>query len=1116
MSDVLNVLTDIENYLIDLPAKIILRADQIFIVNGLSDVSENLGIVTAGEFRAGNRNEPGIFLRTGVAGSGFSGMRMRYPAMSYDLDGVMTDWNLVGINDDILQFGVRASDGKLVAGGGAVILDEDGITAVGGTIAGWTINTDHLLSPNVPGIKIASTGSIETTNFIPGIGGVGWRITKDGDVEFNNAVIRGELRTTVFTYQEVQAVAGTMGVFPSAGVLLETTDMIPSISGSINIKIKDPEYAHAPLFGVDDILRIKDAFRDTWLKVTGVTDSTTYYTYVCTVLSGTTGTTYTTGQAVVSYGVSGDGFLLMEAVGTEAPYFSVRTHAGTPYGAGNEEHVRLGNLNGTPGTSINVYGAYIGDATQYLKYVNGVLTLAGDGSGITSIDGGNITTGYIDADRIAAGSISADKIEANSITSDQLDTSVFRLKALAPSSLTMLCHFDGSQTSGDITFNSTGHMGQVNTIDGSVYGGEGKFGKGATFLSKTNKANYVQNPSFEGTYVSGIAPNWTAYAWGSPAPTGTRYESSDALFGSKCQGIQKTDTNVSARIGISMTAAVATGNLKTTSSVWIKVKSYTDGAQIFFYISGGTSSNYIGYVIQPEDLGVWKRIDISHTDTTSDWKMWLAVRGAPADVLFDGAMIAYDEILYPYFDGSFPGCAWSGTAHASTSTVSTAGKIYIQPENIPTKGTIMFWFKVDEINSTGWVQIFARHNGTNGLIYIYIDTNGKMYNRWGTAGATGSTMLQSGEWYHYALVRENDGTQKAYLNGVLEWNTTAVYPFEPSTSLLQIGGFAGYDNGSIDGVMDEFAIIDRPLSADEIKAIYESDAPLSANTSAWEFRSSNNLIWMDSNGLFVNDISGNNAFGVIAVDNYAWGGFTTTDLDAGDIVIGRNETNSSAIKWDISSGKFGFYGNAGADPQVEIGTDGSLLAGGGNLILDSTGMTLYMEAAWNDPNSITWRLDATTPYDIYAQLSFRSADEHSIYGTLSAINDNTTSGDEAIVRVYAYTKSNQSTLGLEAEYGTAPTAYLQVSNPFESCRLELNVYDAGLTVGSGGSTPNVWYATNSLFQIYTTTKVDGILKLKPNSAPSTDASYGQLYIDSADGDLKVRFGNGTVKTIATN
>lgn len=36
------------------------------------------------------------------------------------------------------------------------------------------------------------------------------------------------------------------------------------------------------------------------------------------------------------------------------------------------------------------------------------------------------------------------------------------------------------------------------------------------------------------------------------------------------------------------------------------------------------------------------------------------------------------------------------------------------------------------------------------------------------------------------------------------------------------------------------------------------------------------------------------------------------------------------------------------------------------------------------------------------------------------------------------------------------------------------------------------------------------------TAPSTIAGLGQIYIDTADGDLKIKFGDGTVKTIVTD
>jgi hypothetical protein len=34
--------------------------------------------------------------------------------------------------------------------------------------------------------------------------------------------------------------------------------------------------------------------------------------------------------------------------------------------------------------------------------------------------------------------------------------------------------------------------------------------------------------------------------------------------------------------------------------------------------------------------------------------------------------------------------------------------------------------------------------------------------------------------------------------------------------------------------------------------------------------------------------------------------------------------------------------------------------------------------------------------------------------------------------------------------------------------------------------------------------------------PSTDSAWGLIFIDNADGDLKIKFGDGTLKTIVTD
>jgi hypothetical protein len=102
----------------DLPA-LIQRArinpQQVVLIEGISDLSDRLGLIQAGEFRTGNSLEPGF---------GFSGVRIGYPPFSYS--GEL--WNIVGVENDVLQIGIRASDGKMIAGGGDVIIDQFGVS----------------------------------------------------------------------------------------------------------------------------------------------------------------------------------------------------------------------------------------------------------------------------------------------------------------------------------------------------------------------------------------------------------------------------------------------------------------------------------------------------------------------------------------------------------------------------------------------------------------------------------------------------------------------------------------------------------------------------------------------------------------------------------------------------------------------------------------------------------------------------------------------------------------------------------------------------------------------------------------------------------------------------
>jgi len=85
---------------------------QIVIHEGLSDISESLGTISAGEFRAGK----------GIPGKGFTGVRMAYPSLSYG----DSSYVLVGIDNDSLQFGLDVDDGTGVFGGGTHKLSSTG------------------------------------------------------------------------------------------------------------------------------------------------------------------------------------------------------------------------------------------------------------------------------------------------------------------------------------------------------------------------------------------------------------------------------------------------------------------------------------------------------------------------------------------------------------------------------------------------------------------------------------------------------------------------------------------------------------------------------------------------------------------------------------------------------------------------------------------------------------------------------------------------------------------------------------------------------------------------------------------------------------------------------
>jgi hypothetical protein len=240
-------------------------------------------------------------------------------------------------------------------------------------------------------IVLDSVGNLQSGNpgFVSGL--LGWQITPTGNVEFNNGWFRGELHATVFVADEIHATGGTLfvattGILKDDATIAGTTDTpdyqvksatvtadlefksagvtdtatLATIQNSINIK--DPPSGHAQYFATGDILRCKtlagvdagtlDVY-DIWMVVNSAYsqtdgDGVTYYQYYVDYVSGTA-TTLRAGSGVVSYGVEGDGRIMLTSDLNYAPYQDVFTTGAEPWtGAAGSviPHVRLGRLDG--------------------------------------------------------------------------------------------------------------------------------------------------------------------------------------------------------------------------------------------------------------------------------------------------------------------------------------------------------------------------------------------------------------------------------------------------------------------------------------------------------------------------------------------------------------------------------------------------------------------------------------------------------------------------------------------------------------------------------------------------------------------------------------------------
>lgn len=147
-------------------------------------------------------------------------------------------------------------------------------------------------------------------------------------------------------------------------------------------------------------------------------------------------------------------------------------------------------------------------------------------------------------------------------------------------------------------------------------------------------------------------------------------------------------------------------------------------------------------------------------------------------------------------------------------------------DGVVTQFTIEAWVKARSLRSWGTIFTIVDPNQDDQLCFVVsTGPNLKMYAPSGNPSNIGSAEtvpINLNEFYHVA-VTNNGSEYKFYLNGALSHTATSnVQPTIAQTQLAYIGGSTDGWGETFDGIIDEVALYNRPLTAEEIATRYNA------------------------------------------------------------------------------------------------------------------------------------------------------------------------------------------------------------------------------------------------------------------------------------------------------
>jgi hypothetical protein len=155
---------------------------------------------------------------------------------------------------------------------------------------------------------------------------------------------------------------------------------------------------------------------------------------------------------------------------------------------------------------------------------------------------------------------------------------------------------------------------------------------------------------------------------------------------------------------------------------------------------------------------------------------------------------------------------------------------YIQKTNINSKAgnwihsmTTWIYFnefvtsKVFSVNPPSY--LYGGHNETSAF---FARSSGFIWDFGQSNNNTTTLTPQKNKWYHIALVHDGTGSKKMYIDNVLQTS----FSYSNNTNIvMQTGATLNIGEGNLNGKVSNFRLFDKALSAEQVRELYEYDAP---------------------------------------------------------------------------------------------------------------------------------------------------------------------------------------------------------------------------------------------------------------------------------------------------